>query len=640
MSVKFRGAWAGLILLVGAGALVAACGDDDGDSGQFMPPGTGGAAGATGKGGAAGTAQGGSTQDAATGVCLLNNCKSNEECKGCGDSRQTCDTVKHTCIACNGTTLKCPDGQICSEYGTCISSDKTCPTDANGVPSINCTMDADCVACDAAHRVCDTTKNGGKGACVGCSPSNLTQCLQSDYCKDNKCTSKCPASCTADNDCMQCGGTGDSPNAAHACFNHKCAKCSPTFKCPADKQCVNGTCVPPCGLPGPESGTCLTKEDCAYCGIADSKPDADGGLPTGTWDCKFPVNGADRGTCKPTAAGCEDLGKGVIVLPEPYNQYTELCSNDANCADVGIQYNVGKQIRDWMGSSELDLGFAKVTISDASVTYGMNKCASINIINDKSCGICVPCKEDKDCKPIAIDPLFNDLFKGEALAQVAMAVLIDMLFGDIQEHNLNFFCQPVAAGYGACIPCANPFVSCAQGSSGGSGNCDHDVCTAGTALDPKCGDCAAEVCKNDNFCCTDEWDSVCVGAVNTYCAGGCGGTNPDKCAHGPCEAGVALDKLCSDCVASVCTTDSFCCNATSGEWDSYCVDAAKADTKCASACTAGSCAHPECEMGGPLKADCSPCATAVCGADDYCCTTDWDDVCLEEAKKHTECNCQ
>jgi len=54
---------------------------------------------------------------------------------------------------------------------------------------------------------------------------------------------------------------------------------------------------------------------------------------------------------------------------------------------------------------------------------------------------------------------------------------------------------------------------------------------------------------------------------------------------------------------------------------------------------ANTCGHSECSEGDVLEASCSPCATAVCAADDYCCSTEWDSYCVEEAKKHEVCGC-
>jgi hypothetical protein len=53
----------------------------------------------------------------------------------------------------------------------------------------------------------------------------------------------------------------------------------------------------------------------------------------------------------------------------------------------------------------------------------------------------------------------------------------------------------------------------------------------------------------------------------------------------------------------------------------------------------GDCAHSECEQGEKLVADCSPCAKAVCDQDDYCCSTEWDSLCVEAAQGDASCGC-
>ncbi len=50
------------------------------------------------------------------------------------------------------------------------------------------------------------------------------------------------------------------------------------------------------------------------------------------------------------------------------------------------------------------------------------------------------------------------------------------------------------------------------------------------------------------------------------------------------------------------------------------------------------CAHDECDTGVALVASCSECAASVCGTDAYCCTTAWDDQCVNAAK--STCNSQ
>jgi hypothetical protein len=45
----------------------------------------------------------------------------------------------------------------------------------------------------------------------------------------------------------------------------------------------------------------------------------------------------------------------------------------------------------------------------------------------------------------------------------------------------------------------------------------------------------------------------------------------------------------------------------------------------------GSCAHSEYETGAPLTPGCSECAATVCSVDGYCCTYGWDGICVAEA---------
>ncbi|MBI4700464.1 MAG: hypothetical protein HY744_04735 [Deltaproteobacteria bacterium] len=608
-------------LLPPALLLSASCGGDDKTDISQPPSSSGGGSTSTSSSSSSSTSGG-------EGVCLLNNCKSDEHCKGCSEGRTTCKLDENRCVACDPTKPEgqqgCKDGEKCSSWGVCVPKDLSCETDKDGNPTVKCAANADCMACDPMHQVCDTKT----GKCQACTDTNTSHCLQSDICLNGKCSPKCPKSCNIDNDCKNCGAPG---NKANGCFQHKCSQCSDTWKCELGMECVNGVCVPPCGIPGPVAGTCTNKEDCMYCG--DPKAPV-------KWDCKKPLNAnkpEDHGNCMPPAEGCSDLGNKVVVLPPPYSNYTQLCSVDNDCKNIGLQYNVGKAIRDLVGADELNLGFAKVKIHDANVLYPMPYCAVVFEVKDKKCGVCVPCKEDGDCQPIPVDPLFSDLFKGEPLAQIAAAVLIDLLYGDEEAHNLNFWCQPVVAGYGVCIPCGNPLQKCGKSGGGGSGKCPpnaHNVCEKGDKLDPSCGECAKAVCEQDSYCCDTEWDQTCVAEVDKFCSSPCGGGGGG--CHSPCQQGDAMKPGCSACVEAVCKADGYCC---SGKWDDICVGEAKAEPKCASEC-AGGCAHSPCSEGAKLPSNCKPgCTDKVCGDDPFCCDTEWDKYCVDGAKKAGTCGC-
>lgn len=51
------------------------------------------------------------------------------------------------------------------------------------------------------------------------------------------------------------------------------------------------------------------------------------------------------------------------------------------------------------------------------------------------------------------------------------------------------------------------------------------------------------------------------------------------------------------------------------------------------------CAHPICAVGGPLTATCDACATVLCAADPYCCSTEWDATCVGEVASFCQKSC-
>lgn len=474
-------------------------------------------------------------------ACIQHNCTEDAHCSGCTEGRTTCLVEEARCVACNSDTGSgCPEGQECSSWGNCVPFGLECPTDSHGAPQITCTANADCAACDPMHQVCDTAS----GHCVACVDSDTSACQSNDLCIANQCLASCPASCATDDDCSACDGAG---YEAHACNAHKCAECSPTTPCPSGEVCsVNGTCEKKCGTDA--QGTCLTDADCSGCAGDNT-------------ECHAPINGGE-GSCGPAAAGCSDLGQGVAVLPAPFDQVTNTCSNDGDCSGVGIQYNIGKELRDLTGFD---------FIEDANIDYGMNVCASVDI-GGTSCGVCVPCEVDTDCAPIDIDAFASDLFGG--VGGIVAAILLDQMFGQ-NEHNVNMYCQAVAGGYGVCAPCPGLIYECGTGGGGGgggTGTCSHDACTAGEALSSSCGTCEAAMCDYDSYCCTTEWDDLCVGQVDAVCgSGACSGgppPPPPPACHDECVAGDALDASCNGCVQAICDYDPYCCDTA---WDSTCV---------------------------------------------------------------------
>jgi hypothetical protein len=110
------------------------------------------------------------------------------------------------------------------------------------------------------------------------------------------------------------------------------------------------------------------------------------------------------------------------------------------------------------------------------------------------------------------------------------------------------------------------------GGGGGpsTDSCTHDVCVYGAALENGCNACASEVCAQDSYCCNTAagmWDTFCLNIAATLPSCGCDGPT-DTCAHPVCEYGDPLVNGCNDCVTQVCTEDPWCC---SNKWDTLCV---------------------------------------------------------------------
>jgi hypothetical protein len=119
--------------------------------------------------------------------------------------------------------------------------------------------------------------------------------------------------------------------------------------------------------------------------------------------------------------------------------------------------------------------------------------------------------------------------------------------------------------------------------SGGGSTCAHPICTSGTKLTSTCDPCATKICAQDSYCCSNQWDSVCVGEVASICGETCGGGGGGDAGTGDAGGGGG-----------------------------------------------GTCSHPICSTGAKLTASCSTCATKVCAQDSYCCNTLWDNICVGE----------
>lgn len=163
----------------------------------------------------------------------------------------------------------------------------------------------------------------------------------------------------------------------------------------------------------------------------------------------------------------------------------------------------------------------------------------------------------------------------------------------------------------------------------GVGDCCFPNGTPGCA-DP---DCCGLVCSIDAFCCDISWDSICADEACELCDCHCGGSTGEDCpGNGDCCASNGSPG-CDDaeCCDVICSLDSFCCNAS---WDSVC--ASEALTFCLNCGGVPACLETEgdcCSANGSPGCAGSNCCADVCSADPYCCETNWDILCADQADK-------
>ncbi len=146
-----------------------------------------------------------------------------------------------------------------------------------------------------------------------------------------------------------------------------------------------------------------------------------------------------------------------------------------------------------------------------------------------------------------------------------------------------------------------------------------DCCQANGS--PGCEDdgCETAVCTIDSFCCEVLWDSICAQQADLLCevcqvgSGGC------------CEANGTPGCNNLECQDKVCAVDPFCCTIS---WDAICAEQAnELCTVCGG--DPGDCCVPN---GTPGCND-PDCEAAVCAVDAFCCETEWDTVCADEAEE-------
>jgi cysteine-rich repeat protein len=155
----------------------------------------------------------------------------------------------------------------------------------------------------------------------------------------------------------------------------------------------------------------------------------------------------------------------------------------------------------------------------------------------------------------------------------------------------------------------------------------NDCFEPAPAETPGCTDakCCFNTCQLDWYCCDVTWDANCAAEAHGVCEGNFLTCTPDAGSCGlPDGTPGCDDPLCCN---SVCLFDPFCCLT---EWDATCVN--EAESTCLLTCGAGAGACDSTHLTPGCSVE-SCCAT-VCGIDEFCCSTEWDQVCVDLAAQN------
>ncbi|NUN15234.1 MAG: lamin tail domain-containing protein [Myxococcales bacterium] len=202
--------------------------------------------------------------------------------------------------------------------------------------------------------------------------------------------------------------------------------------------------------------------------------------------------------------------------------------------------------------------------------------------------------------PTAYDAALNDVATNWCHGKVVM------ITGDVGTPGLkNPACDATSVCGDDMCGDEEGCQSCAEDC----GSCDPCVPTD----QPGCGGCECEscVCDLDDFCCTVQWDELCV----VSCIADCG---EDTCTSDGCGPSVLTGCGGCECEACVCAGDPFCCDV---QWDETCVDSCAA---CGQDCGSDGCFE-----SGLAGCNGCECETCVCDEDPFCCDLAWDNACVE-----------
>jgi hypothetical protein len=480
-------------------------------------------------------------------------------CGQCGGGSDFCPGYGGTsscCTLANGCGWN--DDNICDCDGTCPWDSGDCGGGGSFCGDGGCDADESCGLCPQDCGSC-----AGDGDCCaangtpGCLDAAIAACVCADdaFCCETEWDDVCVDE-VSDLGCGQCGGGSDfCPGYTGS---SSCCKTGNPCDWANDNICdCNGSCAwdggdcgggEPCG-----DGICAVDEDCATC------PD-DCGWCGGDGDCC-----ADNGT-----PGCDNPAvESCVCADDAYcceTKWDGICAGEVESMGCGSCNGTGPEC----GDGSCDAGEdCQVCPEDCGPCGGTGSCCEPQDTpgcDNPTLQACV-CAQDSFCCEFTWDGICV-----EEVAEFGCGSCDGGGCGDGQCTEDE-----------SCLSCPDDCGPCA-----GSGCCSPHP-------EPGCDDGLAQacVCEQDAFCCETEWDEICVNEVTSLGCGVCDGG--PACGDGQCQGGENCEVCPQDC----------------GE--------------CAGA---GDCCAPQ-ETPGCSNPDIQAC---VCALDDYCCSTQWDDICVEEVE--------
>jgi Notch-like protein len=245
--------------------------------------------------------------------------------------------------------------------------------------------------------------------------------------------------------------------------------------------------------PGSADGCAPTDE---VCDGQDNDCDgtADNGNPEGGQACETGLPGA----CGAGTSVCE--GGAVACAPDS-GAVAEVCDGQDNDCDGTVDNgNPG-------GGGACNTGMPGIcSDGTTSCTGGAMECTPTTAAQAESCD-----GQDNDCNG-AVD---NGNPGGGGACNTGQPGICAA--GTQQCSGGGLSCQQNQGAAGSDT-CGNGLDDNCNGSvDEGCNNCSHDYCVTGIALVNGCDPCVTQICAVDAFCCSSQWDGICVGEVGSVC---------------------------------------------------------------------------------------------------------------------------